>query len=198
MPGSGPKINSLRGDIMKKIICVVLVFGAIMLCGVSFASAEETSEDRAGVDMRGAPTPPAGHTVRYVLPYFRSRTVSLPRIASMIRVYNHSKKECEIGVQFRKGLTSSDVCSITLAVGSQMSGSFCSRPITDDTLFNCSVSCPDPGLTFDVGHVYVSSPAGCTNLAVDGQIIYSDAADTTVSGTSSLRVVKYGSPSKGD
>ena len=169
-----------------------------MLCGASFAPAEETSEEGASIAMRGVPTPPAGHTFRYVLPYFRSRTGSLPRIASMIRVYNQSNKGCVIGVQFRKGGTGTDVCSITYPLESQLSESFCSRPIADNTLFYCGVSCPAPGLTWDVGHVYVSSSAGCTNLAVEGQIIYSDAADTAVSGMSSLRVAKYGSPSKGD
>ena len=182
---------------MKKIICMVLVFGAIALCGVSFAVAEETSENRADIGIRGAPTPPAGHTVRYVVPYFKS-IISTPRTATMIRVYNHGNKDCEVGVQFRKGGASTDECSITYTIGAQNSRGFCSRPVGDAT-FTCSVSCPDTGLTFDTGHAYVSSPGGCTNLAVDGQMVYTtDAADSVVSGMSSLRVVKYGSASKGD
>jgi hypothetical protein len=199
MLGSGPKINSLRGDIMKKLLCAVMVLGVIMLCGVSSAPAEMTTEGAASIDSRSAPTPPAGHAVRYVLPYFKSVTsLGFPHTASMIRVYNHGNKDCVIGVQFRKGGESWDSCSITYTIGAQNSRSFCSRSVDEPTL-TCSISCPDTGLIFHTGHAYVSAPGGCTNLAVDGQIVYtSDASDLVVSGTSSLRVVKYGSASKGD
>ena len=61
-----------------------------------------------------------------------------------------------------------------------------------------AVACPGAGLTFNIGHAYVSSGSTC-RIAVDAQQYYTrDAGDDLIESQSRLTIVKPTASNLGD
>lgn len=187
---------------MKKslIMAVFILLGVLVI-----ASGVTQAETSAGEDVEElepqAPSPPAGQSARYVLPYYTSQTTTPPgaRSTTVVNVYNQNAIACNVGVQFQFAFGTTNVCSITLSIPAKESRLFCSRPV-NDPLAPCSVSC-SPALAFNTGHAFVSSTTGtdCAKIAVDAQLAFTrDAADDLLEGITKLSIVTINAKNKGD
>jgi hypothetical protein len=192
-----------RSVMIKSLLLGVVALGLVLLASGS-VSAQATSlgdPEEVRASIAGGPTPPKGHVARYVLPFYTSENylTGVSRSVTIINVYNQTKKDCEVGVQFQYGPLVTNTCSITGTVSAGTSLGFCSRTV-HDPVFPCEAgpTC-NPQLTYTTGHAFISSKVGCLNIVVDAQVTYmSDSSDTLVTGTRQLSVVKINQPNLGD
>jgi len=177
------------------MLCLVTLFGAVSATAAETGSAGDPSAPQASPS-----APPAGHKVRYTLPYFMSENQDAgSRSTTVISVMNQSNKACSVGVQFQKGFSTTDSCDITYTIQPGHSALFCSRLI-NDPVAPCSAYCSGSNdLTYDTGHAFISTNSACSNIAVNANLIFTgDTADNWVTGISPLAVVKYNKPNSGD
>ena len=185
----------------NSLFFVLVIFAFLMLLHCStFAQVGPTGHEPEGqVFQVTAPTPPTGEIMRYVIPYFTSITGSGSRSMTGITVNNNTTKECTVSIQFQKGRMPTVECSITATVPAGYGGYFCSRSVPANTYpCNASGTCASD-LTLAVGRVYISSNSACSNISVDGEVMYtSDASDTLITGVRQLGLVKFNKPNTGD
>jgi hypothetical protein len=185
---------------MKKSLVFGLIFFTltVLIHGSALAQAGPSGHVE-GVQAPAvtAPVPPTGETMRYVVPYFLSVTGTGSRSATAIAVNNNTTKDCTISVQFQQAFLTAVACALTLTVPAGQGTYFCSRGLPGTTV-DCVATCA-PALTFDAGRVYISSNKACSNISVDGQILYtSDGADTLITGVRQLGLVKFNKGNTGD
>jgi hypothetical protein len=181
------------GHILPGVALVVsLLFPAVP------ASAQPASGGSvAAADAAEAAFPPAGQVNRYVIPNYSSQTGATSRSFAVVTIHNSGTASCNAGVQFQYAFGTTNVCSITLPIPAGQSRLFCTRPV-DGPLTSCSVACPGSGLTFNIGHAYVSSGSTC-RIAVDAQQYFTrDAADDLIESQSRLSIVKPTASNLGD
>ena len=148
-------------------------------------------------DAAEAAFPPAGQVTKYVIPNYSSQAGAASRSFAVVTIHNSGTASCNAGVQFQYAFGTTNVCSITLPIPAGQSRLFCTRPV-DGPLTACSIACPGAGLTFNIGHAYVSSGSTC-RIAVDAQQYYTrDAADDLIESQSKLTIVKPTASNLGD
>jgi len=188
---------------MKKILfagsmlCVIMLFGAVSVPAQGTSSGGDQFNQFKPEATPSAP--PAGHKVRYTLPYYMSQnSLAGSRSVTIINVMNQSAKDCNVGVQFQYGSGVTDICDITIDIPAGQSRILCSRPV-NDPLADCQVYCPSGGLIFNSGHAFISSNSVCTKIAVDALMAFtSDVDDNVVTGITPLTIVKYNKVNVGD
>jgi hypothetical protein len=177
-------------------LSIALVF-ALVFPAVP-ASAQPASGGSVGAEIAAeAAAPPAGQVARYVIPNYSSQAGATSRSFAVVTIHNSGTTTCNAGVQFQFAFGTTNQCSITLPIPAGQSRLFCTRPV-DGPLASCSISCPGAGLTFNVGHAFVSSVSTC-RIAVDAQQYFTrDAADDLIESQSRLTIVKPTASNLGD
>ncbi len=160
---------------------------SLLVIAPNFAKADPTEQSTSRAS---ALRVPPGQVNRYILPNYMSETTSSTRSFAVITIMSLAPVSCDAAVSFQRGQGNTNTCVITGTLPSRTALTFCTRSVKTGVAF-CNVSCPGAGLTFDVGHAYISSTnsADCSRIAVDAQQYHTrDTADAFIESESKLTV----------